>query len=135
MIYLLFSIAMLSLATGGVFSTLWLRLRTHQSQLMNLENRISQIEVSLQEVTVNQGASPNDFRARLEQAEITSRIHGKEDIYGLPPRYQYVIRLVNQGLTSEQLAGILKVSQYEAEQLVSLAQIALAQKESEKTGC
>ncbi len=125
MVYVLLALAMLSLATGGVFCTLWWRLRTQQWRLQDFENKLARLELGIQEIEVNKNGCGQDFNLRLEQAEISNRIGIFDASSHFPYKYQYVNSLVEQGLSSSQIAEVLKISPQEAEQLVRLAQIAI----------
>ncbi|HMB31715.1 MAG TPA: hypothetical protein VKN82_07815 [Desulfohalobiaceae bacterium] len=133
MIYVLFAVAMLSLATGGVFSILWLRLRTQHSSLQELERNYSKLDLRIQEIEAHRDTYKQDFESSLEQAGITNRIKVFDAGFSSPQRYKYVNSLVEQGLTSLQIAEILKVSSQEADQLVRLSQIALEDRDIEAT--
>ncbi len=81
----------------------------------------------------------NDFKSNLNNAELTTELQKSRLAFSHinadcqpPERYQYIHSLTEKGISSFDIASILSISVQEAEQLVTLANLAKKQTSTQK---
>ena len=72
-----------------------------------------------------------NFKKNLSEAELSTKMQRSRITYSrasekpitIPERYRYVHSLAEKGLSSEDIASVLTISSFEAEQLVALSNL------------
>ncbi len=119
----------LFLLLAGVIFSLRQTTRRQQKKITSLEatliearEKIHRLETSRQE--------QKEFLDTLASAEITTRLQKPRlELYQSgsvepPEKYRYVVSMVENGMTMEEIASILAIAPAEARQLVTLARMA-----------
>ena len=99
-------------------------------QLTRTSNSYEQVKRELEKIReehdriarFQNSLSEAELTTRLQQSRLASQISPTKG--STPERYRFVHSLLGQGMSSEEIAGILSVSTHEAQQLVTLAKLA-----------
>ncbi len=99
-------------------------------QLTQTSNSYEQVKRELEKIReqhdriarFQNSLSEAELTTRLQQSRLTSQLSPAKG--STPERYRFVHSLLGQGMSTEEIAGILSVSTHEAQQLVALAKLA-----------
>ncbi len=97
-------------------------------QLLNALQRITRLEDQLDSLATAPSAAAAKETA-ITSAELKTRLQTPNSGGSAPDKYRHVAALAAQGMSTEQIAEVLKISLPEANQLVSLARIASSKAE------
>jgi DNA-binding NarL/FixJ family response regulator len=89
------------------------RIKKELEKVREQHDRITRFQNSLSEA---------ELTTKLQQPRLASQISPTNG--STPERYRFVHSLLGQGMSTEEIAGILSVSNHEAQQLVTLAKLA-----------
>ncbi len=135
-----FNVLHFAITITSLFCTLaGIKILMQKKENKLLAQQLTETTVSLEQYKKNlaklqeKHAGVLEFQNSLHEAELTTklqkpRLNGSSYDAGgsAPEKYRYIHSLTEKGMSSEEIASVLTISEHEADQLVSLSKLAMA---------